>query len=1519
MLRYIFVFTLLLTAVFCYAQITVFADDFSTHQNTSWTTSGQIGSSAFSVNRSGVDWGTRRNTDPAQLELSNDASGATNAAGWVFASTSTGSFASPYNPTLKSTNGQISWYVNLRQVRTDPSGFGSGNYGVAFILAGSSTTANNSGTGYALALGQSGSTDPLRLVKYGAGITSFTNIITSNTSGLTDFGNEYLSVKVTYSPETDTWELFLRNDGTSGFSDPQSGTLVSQGTAVDGTYTSTALGYLGAYWQGSTGANQTAFFDNIAVQVTPNHTSYLTVQPLELSGFYYILNNGPSPQQHFSVSGSDLIQSITISPSEHYEISTSEGTGFVPANPITLAPVGGVVPATNIYVRLKSGLPAQDYQGENISVSTMGADTQNVVCGGSVLAPGITVSPASLSGFAYMYGLGPSGEQTFTVSGQNVYSDINIAAPAEFEISASPGSGFGASIVLSPTKSSIPATTIFVRLKAGLNVGEYFNRNITLSASGAADKTVSCSGSVTSGATPQAPTALAATDVSPTSFTANWTPVDNATSYRLDVFTGSDIEDLFISEYVEGSSNNKYLEVFNGSDSSIDLSDYRLQTYYNGSTTPSGNVQLSGTIASGACVVYQNSAAQLTLPPGVTAIVNYSVNFNGDDAVALYKISTDSFVDVFGRMGEDPGDYWGTPPNISKDQTLVRKASVSAGITQNPASGFPTLTTEWDFYPVDTATYLGSHSCARAISYVPGYQNLDVGNVSSYTVTGLAENTQYKYLVRAVNPYGTSVNSNTIEVTTTSSTAPAIYVYGTLNPFSTSEGTPSLAQSYTLSSANLSQNVSIAIPAGFELSVDGGNNYTAGAASVSPSFNGQVWVRLSGTSSGTYSGSLAHSSTGATTVYLAVNGVVTSENINAPTIQAHSITGYPAYTSISLEWSTGNGAYRVVKINTSNSFTAPADGSSPAANTFYTGAGEQVVYNGATEYLEGDPFNGCTVTNLTPNTVYWFRIYEYNGTGIDTRYLTTTASNNPKSISTTSSPGTGYYAGIYGYGTTIKGLLHDLLRTTHTTEYSYTAATTQLKYTDQDPNNPNNVIEIYTRWSIDADSYGGSASDWNKEHTWSKSHGGFGDNAPAGTDLHHLRPCDATVNSSKSNKDFDNGGTAVTDDSPPPGYTGATGCYQTYNTWEPRPEDKGDVARIIMYMAVRYEGTDTSYDLELVDHDYSDASQNLPYYGKLATLLQWHVADPPDAWEVRRNNRIAERQGNRNPFIDMPGYAARIWAPCPLFNTDVGTTSFTANWSVPITATRYYLQVATDSLFTNLVTAYSNLNVNLATSRSVTGLSAGGTYYYRLRPYFEDDYGMWSPYLQVVLDEPVTATAIITPSQTLEEINLAGSILTLTLSNATFTDATLLAANFTLNNAPAGLSVASVSYVNASTARITLGFNGMDFDQNYPNFSVTVNSAELSVPYNVTSNAITIHAHVEGTATLALEGSNLKLTITPVPGAVSYRVFGSTDPYGQYTDIGSAGVFDPAESNVWRIPQDYFTEPRHFFKVSAVL
>ena len=255
-------------------QTTVFTDDFSANQSATYTTSGAIGSSAWSVLRSGADWGGRRNTSPAHLELSNDIGGTANVNGWVMASTSTSSFSSPYNTTLSSNTGLVTWTFNMYQERTDPAGFGSGAYGVAYILAGTSTTNNNTGSGYAVALGNSGATDPIRLVRYASGIQgTMTNIISSNTTGLTDFGANYVSVRVTYTPSTNTWELFLRDDGASAFVDPTTGSLTSQGTATDNTHTGTSLTIMGGWWQGSTGATQDAFFDNAKVVVTPSSSS----------------------------------------------------------------------------------------------------------------------------------------------------------------------------------------------------------------------------------------------------------------------------------------------------------------------------------------------------------------------------------------------------------------------------------------------------------------------------------------------------------------------------------------------------------------------------------------------------------------------------------------------------------------------------------------------------------------------------------------------------------------------------------------------------------------------------------------------------------------------------------------------------------------------------------------------------------------------------------------------------------------------------------------------------------------------------------------------------------------------------------------------------------------------------------------------------------------------------------------------------------------------------------------------
>ena len=230
----------------------------------------------------------------------------------------------------------------------------------------------------------------------------------------------------------------------------------------------------------------------------------------------------------------------------------------------------------------------------------------------------------------------------------------------------------------------------------------------------------------------------------------------------------------------------------------------------------------------------------------------------------------------------------------------------------------------------------------------------------------------------------------------------------------------------------------------------------------------------------------------------------------------------------------------------------------------------------------------------------------------------------------------GYYNGTEGVnGEDLKTVLHGIID--NHVEYSYDDLRDFiLKHTDEDTANSNKVICLYTGWSYDKDDFGGGASDWNREHVWAKSHGDFGNNPPCGTDAHHIRPTDVTVNSRRGNLDFDNGGSAYTDGD------GATGCYVDSDSWEPRDEVKGDVARMIFYMAVRYEGDNGEIDLEMADNSNSSPSGQ-PLHGKKSTLLEWHHLDPVSSWEIRRNDRVYEYQENRNPFIDHPEFVERIW------------------------------------------------------------------------------------------------------------------------------------------------------------------------------------------------------------------------------------------------------------------------------------
>jgi len=162
--------------------------------------------------------------------------------------------------------------------------------------------------------------------------------------------------------------------------------------------------------------------------------------------------------------------------------------------------------------------------------------------------------------------------------------------------------------------------------------------------------------------------------------------------------------DLFFSEYLEGASNNKAIEIYNPTNAPISLSNYVIYRYNNGSPTPTDSLFMPKTIAPGGVYVAGNPTAIAAIT-GISDTMHTITFFNGDDAMALKKISTGQIIDVIGLIGNDPGTNWVVGTGATSEFTLVRKATISGG-TADWAVG----ATQWDVYPQNTTTYLGSHT-----------------------------------------------------------------------------------------------------------------------------------------------------------------------------------------------------------------------------------------------------------------------------------------------------------------------------------------------------------------------------------------------------------------------------------------------------------------------------------------------------------------------------------------------------------------------------------------------------------------------------------------------------------------------------------------------------------------------------------------------------------------------------------------------------------------------------------------
>ncbi|WP_435275529.1 endonuclease [Psychrobium sp. nBUS_13] len=670
--------------------------------------------------------------------------------------------------------------------------------------------------------------------------------------------------------------------------------------------------------------------------------------------------------------------------------------------------------------------------------------------------------------------------------------------------------------------------------------------------------------------------------------------------------------DLIITEYVEGGSNNKAVELTNRGSQALDLTGYVLNLHSNGGTDARNPQELTGELAAGASLVIYNSRAtdsfKKPAPQGIESSVTF---FNGDDALTLTL--NGAVVDSFGQVGTDPGSSWNGPNGFAtQDRTLRRLESVVTGdVIVDDA--FPALEQQWQVFEKDTANGLGCdgvEACDGSVT--PPVDPVDpVDPVEPTPPVELP--TAESPLVFSEYIEGGSFNK-AIEIANTAATeldlagySIAMYSNGATDAKYTLDLSGALASQGTLVIYNKGAANAFKIADGIE------SNVTA--------FNGDD------------------------AILLLLNGAV---------VDSFGQYGSDPGTS----WSNGDFNSKDKTLRRKNSVVV----GDKIVGDEYPGAGvsEWIV-------LPKDTSDGlgCFGDQVCPDVE---RVPEVQPNDDECTNCPTVAKIADRA---TYNENVYYANALVASDEELRGAINQDI-TKDQKKLTYSEVWTVVTHSDEDPNDAGKVIEIYTGRSIgkglNAGKIGNSGDAWNREHVWAKSHGFPDQGQFAYTDAHHLRPADASVNSERSNLDFDNGGTPITE---------APENAKDGDSFEPRDTMKGDVARMLFYMDVRYEGaaSDNTPDLVLVDRVGTENGS--PELGKLCTLYAWHQADPVSDWERNRNTVVYEFQGNRNPFIDRPEWVQQIFgAACgdaPIVNTaptlDIPTVdAVTEGESVSVTA-----------------------------------------------------------------------------------------------------------------------------------------------------------------------------------------------------------------------------------------------------------
>ncbi|RQP09649.1 MAG: T9SS C-terminal target domain-containing protein [Chryseobacterium sp.] len=284
-----------------------------------------------------------------------------------------------------------------------------------------------------------------------------------------------------------------------------------------------------------------------------------------------------------------------------------------------------------------------------------------------------------------------------------------------------------------------------------------------------------------------------------------------------------------------------------------------------------------------------------------------------------------------------------------------------------------------------------------------------------------------------------------------------------------------------------------------------------------------------------------------------------------------------------------------------------------------------------------------------------------------------------------------YYAGTEGLtGYALKTKLSEIL-SRKTISWNYGDLPDFYKLTDVDRYYENNgsLLDIYSEVPDGPDAYeyryelnqliSGASEEgmgWNREHIFSQSF--FGGNYPMYSDLHFIVPTDARLNQRRSNWPFARvkNPTMVGSNGMKFGPSATPG--RTTTAAEPIDEFKGDVARMLLYMATRYEGKLSRFNPDNERNPLSGEEEKAWEDWYIALLLDWHNLDPVSQREIDRNNYVYQIQGNRNPFVDHPEWATGIWnsnqsaepaaTPSPPQITKAGARFAVVEWQIPLYA-----------------------------------------------------------------------------------------------------------------------------------------------------------------------------------------------------------------------------------------------------------